>query len=181
MAVSFANKVRRYAKLIVLISGREELPARWDTPNGQRPANPHLGGFRIITPLHARVQRVIKGSYTLPDIYFASVGGTVGQDCYSVSDSLYVGNSDGTPSGDYLCLTAVDDYLKALPIPGDARYRYFSSGYSYPISTAGTITIGPERDIMGNKYDDPPRTITLDEALREIAALLAAPSMTPTR
>jgi hypothetical protein len=135
----------------------------------------------IITPLRARVQRVVKGRYTLPDIYFASVGGTVGQDCYSVSNSLYVGNSSGTPSGDYLYLTSASNYLNVLPIPGDERYRYFSSGFSYPISVDGTVTIGPERDIMGYKYDDPARTITIHEVLQEIAALLISPSATPTR
>lgn len=178
-ATSFAEKTKA-ANLIVLVTARELLSAHWDTEDGQRPANPHLGGFRIVTPIRARVKRVVKGRYTLPDIYLAVVGGTVGQDCYSVSNSLYFG--DGGASGaDYLYFTSPDEYPKTPPVPGDRRYRYFGGYSAYPISPGGTITIGPERDIMGNKKDDPPRTITLDEAVREIAAILGTPTPTPTR
>jgi hypothetical protein len=169
-ATSFAEKVQRYSELITIVTDREVLPARWSTRDGQRPANPHLGGFTIVTPIRARVKHVAKGSYTLPEIHFAVVGGTVGQDCYYVSNSLYVGGG-GVPGTDYLYLTTVYSYIETLPVPDDTRYRYYSGYFVYPISPSGTITIGPERDIMGNKKDDPARTISIDEALREIAAL----------
>lgn len=66
-------------------------------------------------------------------------------------------------------------------MPVDGRYRYYRADYSYTVKPDGTLTIGPEYDIVGGRADDPPRTLTVDEALREIAALLAVPSATPTR
>lgn len=127
--------------------------------------------------MRAKVLRVAKGTYALDTIYLTTSGGTIGQDCHGVSDSLYVGV--GPVGKDYLYLTSPSD-LQTPPVPGDSRYRFYS-GYSvYPVSPSGTITIGPERDIMDYRADDPPRTITIEEAFREIAAL-SSPSATPTR
>ena len=67
------------------------------------------------------------------------------------------------------------------PVPSEERYRYYNALASYAIRPDGTLTIGPEYDIRSNRVDYPPRTLTVDEALREIAALLAAPGATPTR
>ena len=146
-ATSFEEKVQ-WSELVVIVTDLEVLPGFWDTRDGKRPANPHLGGFRIYTPIRAKVKQVAKGSYTLPDIYFAAEGGTVGQDCYTVSNSRY-SSGGGVLGTDYLYFATVNRYLEALPVAGDTRYRYYSGYYAYPISPSGTITIGTEHDIMG--------------------------------
>ncbi len=184
VASPFTEWVRERAALIVLGTVRERQPARWTTPDGRRPVNPHAqDGLQIISPILVAVEQVPKGAYPLPDIYLAAPGGTIGPDCAEYSGSgpraqhslnrriLYLLN----PEPDFAALTAV---------PGDDRYRYYRADYSYTVAPDDTVTIGPERDIMGNTYDNPPRTLPLADVLREIAALLATPARptpTPTR
>ncbi|MFN8514086.1 MAG: hypothetical protein U0232_33380 [Thermomicrobiales bacterium] len=178
-AIAFADRVRKYADLIVLIDNRQFLPSRWTTADGRRPLDPHRSWqlYTIITPEHAEVVRVAKGAYNLPQIYFANFGGVIDQDCAYGGESLYLG---GGPAGTrFLYLASVATYPEATPLADDPRYRYYSVTRRYPVSPDGLITIGPERDIMGNKKDDPPRTLTVDEVFSEIAALLGSPA-TPT-
>jgi hypothetical protein len=184
-AISFADRVRKYADLIVLINKGQKLSPRWTTADGRRPANPYaerdLGppAYTIITPERAEVVKVAKGRYDLPAIYVAHFGGRIGRDCVDSSDSLYLG---GGPAGtQYLWLLSLATYPEARPVADDPRYRFYSLTRSYPVSPSNTITIGPEHDIMGNWRDNPPRTLMVDEVLREIAALLATPAATPTR
>jgi hypothetical protein len=110
--------------------------------------------------------------------YFAHLGGEVGQNCAYISNSLYLGGGPGSSRS--LCLAKLAEYREASPVAGDPRYRFYSIARSYAVSPEGTITIGPERDIMGYKKDDPPRTITVEEALREIAVLDGRSGATPT-
>jgi hypothetical protein len=179
-AYSFNEKVQQLAQLIVVGTVRDILPSRWITPDGHRPANPHIiHDLLIITPIRVEVERVAKGTYALPDIYLAAPGGRIGDDCASYSGS---GPRPSFRFGErYLYFVSPFDYTLPNPVPAESKYRFFTPRYSYTVKPDGTLTIGPEYDIMGHRVDDPPRTLTVDEALREIAALLATPAATPTR
>jgi hypothetical protein len=179
-AYSFAAKVKMPWACIVVATVRDILPARWATADGRRPDNPHgARSMLIFTPVRVEVDRVATGAYSLPDLYFAAPGGRIGQDCAAYSGS---GAWPTFRFGErFLYFVSEDAGLAVSPVPGDSRYRYYSADYSYAVTPDGTLTIGPEYDIMGGRADDPPRTLTLDEAQREIAALLATPSATPTR
>lgn len=181
-AIAFADRVRTYADLIVLIDNCQYLPSRWTTADGRRPPTPHSSWqlYTIITPERAEVVRVAKGAYDLPQIYFANFGGVVGQDCAYGGESLYRGG--GVAWTKFLYLASLATYAEATPRADDPRYRYYSVSRRYPVSPDGLITIGPERDIMGKKRDDPPRTLLVDDVFSEIAALLASPATPiPTR
>ncbi len=179
-AFSFAEKAKMPWACIVVGTVREILPARWNTADGQRPANPHnTYQMLIFTPVRVEIDRVVVGSYTLPSIYLAAPGGKIGQDCAS-----YTG-SGAWPSflygGRFLYYLQEAQSLTVAPAPDDNRYRYFTASYSYTVKPDDTLTISPEYDIMGGHVDDPPRTITVDEAAREIVTLRATPAATPTR
>ena len=179
VADSFADKVRRYADLIIVGTVLDIAPARWATPNNQRPDNPHeSGSILIITPVLVSVEYVAKGAYDLSEIYFEVPGGRIGQECASSTGS---GPRPAFRVADrFLYFVNSDPYLELYPVPEDTRYRYYRANYSYTIAPDNTIKIGPESDIMGNCVDDPPRTLAVNQVLAEIAALLAAPA-TPTR
>jgi len=175
---SFADKVRDVADLVLLGMVRDILPARRTTLNGQRPNDPKSGSAFIFTPVRVAIERVAKGAYPLPDIYFAVPGGRVGQDCES-----YAGSgawAEFWTGGRFFYFVNRATYDNLRPVPGDSRYSYFTATNSYSVTPNGLVTIGPEYDIMGNHVDDPPRTLTVAQTLDEIAALLAAPA-TPTR
>jgi len=179
VAQSFAARVRA-APAILLVTARGYSPARWTTSNGARPANPHSGGpYTIITPERTDVVAVAKGNYDLPQLHVARFGGRISQDCVSGSNSLYTG---GDPIGTrFLYLLAPAEYPEATPLLDDPRYRFYTVTRSYAVSPMGMVTIGPEHDIMGYRYDDPPRTIPIGDALAEIATLAAAPTTPPAR
>lgn len=178
-AIAFADRVRQDAELIVLVEQRTFLPARWNTVDGQRPANPHQWnlGYAIITPERAKVITVAKGDYDLPELYVAHYGGQIGQDCMWQSNSLY--QPIGPIGTQFLYLLYPYERAEIYPAENDRRYRFYEVSRIYPVSPDGLITIGPESDIMRNRKDDPPRTLTVDEVLAEIAALTATPA-TPT-
>lgn len=177
LASSFAGRVREHATLIVLGTVREIGAARWTTPDGTRPDNPQANRFGIVTPVRVGVEQIAKGSYALPEPYLAEPGGTIGLDC-----AYYGGGSGPRPRQPsvgqralYLLAPAAD--LAAIAaVPGDDRYHYHTVSQSYDVAQGSTITIGPEADIMGHRYDDPPRTLPVADALREIAAILATPA-----
>jgi hypothetical protein len=175
---SFADKVRKVAELVLLGTVGDILPARWTTSDGQRPGAPKSGNAFIFTPVRVAIERLAKGAYTLPEIYFAVPGGRVGQDCES-----YTGSGawpEFWTGGRFFYFVNRERYDNLQPVPGDSRYSYFRAANSYSVTPNDLVTIGPEYDIMGNRVDDPPRTLTVDQTLAEIAALLAAPA-TPTR
>ncbi len=178
-AIAFTEKVRG-AELVILGMVRDILPSRWATQDGRRPENPHIiNRVLIVTPVRVAVERVAKGAYGLPDIYFAVPGGRIGQECagYNGSGALPEFNF----AGRYLYFVSQSSFPGTPPVPGDDRYRDYRADFSYTVLPDNTITLGPARDIMGNRADDPPRTLTVDEALREIAALTGLPAATPTR
>lgn len=75
---------RETARSTVIIIGsiREVLPARWNTADGQRPANPRdlRAGFSIFTPVRVDVEQYLKGERPEREFFVYSPGGTVGSD-----------------------------------------------------------------------------------------------------
>ena len=67
---------------IVIGTVRDELPARWTTRDGTRPANPHTGSYGIYRPVVVDVEQVIKGQ-TQRHIMVNAQGGQIGQDLVS--------------------------------------------------------------------------------------------------
>lgn len=160
-------------------------PARWTTVDGRHPGDPKSGKDFIFTPVRIAIERVAKGAYALPAMYFAVPGGQVGGDCQSYTGSgtwpeFWIGGrffyfvDYRSSSG------SRERYADLQPVPGDSRYQYHYAISSYRVTPAGLVTISPESDIMGNRVDYPPRTLTVDQVLDETAALLAVPA-TPTR
>ena len=180
IAIAFTERIQR-ATVIVLIEGRKFLPARWNTSDGARPDNPHRANstYTIITPERARVVTVAKGEYTLPEIYLAHDGGKVGSDCYFTSNSLSLPN--GPIGTRFLYLIAPYSLMSVTPVVNDPRYQFYRASRIYPVSPDGTITIGPESDIMGNRHDDPPRILTVSAVITEIATLNTMPATPTTR
>lgn len=72
----------RDSSLIVVAIVRQVLPARWTTPDGGRPANPHdrANPRSIYRPVIVDVQQYIKGQESQPMLYIAANGGAIGQD-----------------------------------------------------------------------------------------------------
>ena len=154
---------------------RDDLSPRWTTADGTRPV--YGRGEIIITPERARVVTVAKGRYDLPNLYVAHRGGRIGQDCFGWSNSL--SNPIGPVGTQFLFLLHQYERNDGIPFAGDRRYRFYELSRIYPVSPDGLITIGPESDIMRNRKDDPPRTLTVAEALAETAALIGN-AATPT-
>lgn len=79
-----ARSATQEATLVALGTVRQVLPARWNTPGGGRPANPHSQESRqhdtISTPVIVQVERYLKGSRPQPQVHIFANGGTVGQD-----------------------------------------------------------------------------------------------------
>ena len=68
-------------------------PARWSTPDGRRPANPHdpqSTGNIIYRPVVMRVDEYLKGEQPRRALVLLARGGTVGQDSFNYcGDPLY--------------------------------------------------------------------------------------------
>ena len=64
------------------------LPARWTTPDGARPANPHDHRETIYTPVVVEVERYLKGAATGGQLYLFALGGRVGGDSVTMGDGL---------------------------------------------------------------------------------------------
>ena len=87
-----ATRATREATVVALGTVRQVLPARWNTPGGGRPANPHSRESRqrdtIFTPVIVQVERYLKGSRPQPQIHLFANGGTVGQDAVRFSGPM---------------------------------------------------------------------------------------------
>ncbi len=82
------------ASIVVLGTVRQVGPARWTTPDGKRPANPHGQDVStadyIFTPVLVTVEQYLKGKHASVDVLLEAYGGTVGQDSVEhVGDDLY--------------------------------------------------------------------------------------------
>lgn len=130
------------------------LPARWTTPDGQRPARPCTGPphFGIVTPVRIRVEQVVKGQIVTADITVDAFGGTIGQDRY-----FYVDRDNPTV---FQVNERVIVFLNKNSIIG-----------RYDIRADGTAV---------NRYA-PYESTTLSQLLSEIAAITntGSPTLTP--
>jgi hypothetical protein len=82
----------REASIVAIGTVTQVLPARWDTPNGQRPANPFAqpATHSIYTPVQLTVTQYLKGQQAKLQVLFHALGGTVGQDSVEwTADDLY--------------------------------------------------------------------------------------------
>lgn len=75
------------ATVVVLGTVRQVLPARWTTPDGRRPANPHDPANResIATPVLVEVEQYLKGQQPQRQLIVFAPGGTIGQDRVAVN------------------------------------------------------------------------------------------------
>ena len=75
-----------YNPVVIIGTIQEVLPARWNTPDGTRPANPFERDsdnslkYGIGTPMRVIVNQVIKGQTTDPVVHVVIGSGIVGQD-----------------------------------------------------------------------------------------------------
>lgn len=77
---------------IIVIGTVHVLPARWTTPGGARPANPHANANTdtIFTPVVIAVTQYLKGTGPLGKIHLAAYSGRVGADSLELAnDDLY--------------------------------------------------------------------------------------------
>lgn len=173
--VPFAKNVQA-ADMILLATVREILPSRWATDDGRRPSDPQMRQpSPIVTPVRLSIERAAGRETALRECYTLIYAGRVGDECQA---------NRGTPP-----------WGIAETFVGD-RALYFLQGMSeatspfidlvplclpftwYPVRSDGTIAVHDRYDVPLNA---PPRTLTVDEALREIAALLGGSGATPTR
>lgn len=81
---SFAPNATKQATVVVIGTVQQVLPARWNTPDGGRPANPHSWESKqrdtIYTPVLVQVEAYLKGTQPQPRVFIFSNGGVVGQD-----------------------------------------------------------------------------------------------------
>lgn len=75
---------------VVVATVRQVLPARWTTPDGARPANPHdpSSAATIVTPVVIEVERSLTGKSPGQRLLLAAQGGSVGEDTIARDDGL---------------------------------------------------------------------------------------------
>ena len=75
---------------VVEATVRQVLPARWTTPDGARPANPHdpSSAATIVTPVAIEVERSLTRALAGQRLLLAAQGGTVGEDTIAREDGL---------------------------------------------------------------------------------------------
>lgn len=81
------------AAIIGIGTVKQVMPARWTTPNGQRPANPFAPTNQetIFRPVLFEVDQYLKGQQPQRELLLFAFGGTVGQDTTErISDDLFV-------------------------------------------------------------------------------------------
>lgn len=144
------------AQRIVVGTIAEVGPARWNTPDGQRPARTVCDGEPlpnaiIYTPARVRVEQVVKGAITSAEIDVLLDGGTVGP------DSL---------------LTFGDQ-----PLVADQRVLLFLVAIPAGQFILARYTINPDGTAAPSLV--PTDSRPLQQLLSEIASLIAAPSPSP--
>jgi hypothetical protein len=145
----------RSAQVIIVGVIVEVAPARWSTPNGQRPAMPPCGGQPpydyIFTPVRVSVEQVVKGSISTSEIEVRLIGGTVGQDQLLMPQQAP--------------LLAGERSVLFINVPNNS-------------SIAGRYIVKPD----GTAVEDvpPSRTFPLQQLLSEITAIIGASSPMPS-
>lgn len=141
------------SQIIILGTITELLPARWSTPDGQRPSNP-CGVVQppfpyIYTPVRVTVEQVLKGTITTTEIEVQLLGGTVGQDRrFNLSE--------------------------APAELGQRAVLFISMSGASSISGRYIVTNGNATEAV-----PPSRTVPLQQLISEIMALLPSASPSP--
>ncbi len=160
------NIQTRSSRIIAVATVAQILPARWDTPDGQRPVIPQRGPFYygIITPVLVEVEQYLKGEQPQRSLLLSVQGGMVGQDCDAPApvdgytmDSLGVGDRAVVflqePSGSVPALNGTPLWR--------APFRYM---------------VGPDSAVRVREITSfARRTIPLQQLLDEIAAAQQRP------
>ena len=75
---------------VVVATVRQVFPARWTTPDGVRPANPHdpSSAATIVTPVAIEVERSLTGVPPGQRLLLVAQGGAVGEDTIARADGL---------------------------------------------------------------------------------------------
>ena len=75
---------------VVVATVRQVFPARWTTPDGARPANPHdpSSAATIVTPVAIEVERSLTRAPPGQRLLLAAQGGAVGEDTIARDDGL---------------------------------------------------------------------------------------------
>lgn len=145
----------KQASIIAIGTVRQVLPARWSTPDGQRPANPWDAANRdtIFTPVMLEVEQYIKGVQPQRVMFIYAPGGTVGQDKVE-----YVGRHNYTfHEGDRVVIFADENTRNGVRQDGNPLWRLVTHHYT---ATAGGL------------WTDGFRTVPLEQLLNEIASAL---------
>ena len=76
------QRITEEAAIIAIGTVQRVLPARWSTPDGKRPANPHAEDIRydIFRPVVLEVELYLKGPQLQTKLLLFAIGGAVGQD-----------------------------------------------------------------------------------------------------
>lgn len=138
--------------LIVVGSVQQVIAARWTTPDGKRPTNPHAqdNPYTIFTPVTINIERVIKGKGVNTPITIIAYGGQVGKDRVTYTDGI-----DAFDKGEHVLL-----FLDKSPTG-------FVLGTTPLWSLSEHYTFLPDGQ-TSNKQ----RTISQQQLLREINAAL---------
>lgn len=80
----------RLSSVVVIGTVKQVLPARWTTPDGQRPANPQTARQVIFRPVIVEVEEYLKGETNQKIIRLYAWGGRIGNDVFELQpDDLY--------------------------------------------------------------------------------------------
>ncbi|MGN6361759.1 MAG: hypothetical protein ACTHNK_15350 [Thermomicrobiales bacterium] len=156
----------RMAITIAVVTVREIRPARWDTPDGARPANA-CGGppyHLIFTPVLVEVEQYVRGAQPARTLLLAADGGQVGPDRFWPStidgyqiDEFHVG------ARMIVFLNQPNGLLQAI-----GSTTLWQAPFRYSITADGMVTVRAKES-----FDR--RTIPLRQLLDEIAAVKPLP------
>ena len=144
----------REASLIVIGTATRVLPARWNTPDGRRPANPWATWrqYSIFTPVYVAVEEEIKGLAPQREVLLYAFGGQVGRDVARREPD----REDTLQEGNHLVLFLAEQTSEPRSLNGSP---FWSIDEMYIITQDGRAT---------NVY----RTIPLAQLRAEIADAL---------
>ncbi|HEU5329030.1 MAG TPA: hypothetical protein VFU78_13110 [Thermomicrobiales bacterium] len=156
----------RMAITIAVVTVREIRPARWDTPDGARPANA-CGGppyHLIFTPVLVEVEQYVRGAQPARTLLLAADGGQVGPDRFWPStidgyriDEFHVG------ARMIVFLNQPNGSLQAI-----GSTTLWQAPFHYSITADDMVTVRAKES-----FDR--RTIPLRQLLDEIAAVKPLP------
>lgn len=155
-----AGLATQHSELIALGTVLEVLPARWSTPDGTRPPNPHQQPppASIFRPVIFQSTQILKGQAPEPILYLCAGGGRVGADSVT-----YSGNNNYSFEVGEQCVLFLSPLRPTLRVNDQAL---FNIDEHFTILPDGQATNGFER-------------MTLQQLLDKVAAVLNTPRSSP--